>query len=259
MKKFIFLLCFFFVTPVHSAEFAIYIGADPSGSFEDGDILHAMNDLRILDVHAQHIVHPKLAARNKDTLISTDSLTAFYLERTKQYKMERISTDGVRRTNLLTGATDFINNTANGNGERMDVPVYIERRLRSPRHQIFGVKGAEVWYGGRSSCTLPEVNNVWTEIEAKTSFNKADHREWPFTPREKNKYLLFKVNDFDNTERGELESSLPGTTRKHNVDWRNDLGLTAEQKTTIETKSGSLDFRSLSAKDRNNIVGTKTK
>lgn len=264
-SKFLFLLLLLPAIPVFSAEFIIQIGAG-SDSFEDGDVIHAMNDIRILDVHAQHIVHSKLAERNADTLIPTDSLTAFYLERVKQYRFERTGSLTLTRTNLFTGETDEISDVPNKDGERMNIPMFIARKVQSPRHQIFGEMGAEIWYGGNSSFTLTDMNDIWTEIEVKTSFLKANHSDWPFTINETSEYLIFKVDDFDMTERGDLESPLLDDTpdenvlkhRKHNVDWRNDLGLTAKQKSDIESKIGSLDYRFLSVKTRADIITTKT-
>lgn len=252
----------FIYTPCLASELIIKIGVGTG--FEDGDVIHAMNDRRIKDVHAQHITHPKNCPVGPGIRHEAGCLAQVYLENTKQYKFQRISENEVRRTNLVTLQEDIISDVANKDGEYMDVPLYIARRLKHQTHMIFGGNGSEYWYGGKTDASLANLSTVWTEIEAKTAFLEADHTEFPFTDKELSKYYVFKVDDFSDTVRGDLEAPLLDIddnvlkVRKTHIDWENDLGLTAGEITQIKDIGIKIDHRDRAAKVRSTIVNTKT-
>ena len=247
--------------PSSAAEYLIKIGN--STSFEDGDIIHAMNDRRIKDVHAQTITHPKKCNLGPGVRHEAGCLAQVYLENTKEFKMERISENEVRRTNLATLDTDIISDVANKAGEYMDVPFFIKRRIAHHAHQIFGSNGAEYWYGGKTDASLSNLSTIWTEIESKTAFREADHTKFPFTDKELSNYYVVKVQDFTNSERGDLEAPLldvDGNTvkaRKNYVDWENDLGLTIGEIAQIKDNGIKVDHRDKTAKVGSTIGSVK--
>jgi len=213
--------------------------------FEDGDIIHAFSESRNLNVYAQHITNPK----SSDGLRVPGTLLQDYLEATKQYKFERISEKEILRTDLFTGSGDTFSDVPNADGEYIDVPLYIERRLRSERHKIFGTKGSEFWYGGRTRITKQTMNNVWDKIEQKSSFRKRDHTEFPFTDNELSKYYVIKVSDYTQEEINEMSMPLLSSTgallkgRKYKVDYRNLPSISIEKLENINNRSVKVDDR----------------
>ena len=184
--------------------------------FEQGDIVHAFNQKRLLKVYAEIITNPKTAPRNQDTLIEPNSLLDIYLQNTKQYKFERISETEIRKTNLETNQTDILSNTPNQNREAMDVQLFINRRLKSNTHQLFGTKGHEYWYGGKDITTTEKLIIIWDRIETRTEYKRADATaEKLISPNEKD-YELIPVEDFTDEQKGELESPLTDDTDPEN-------------------------------------------
>jgi hypothetical protein len=207
-------------------------GPDPQ--WQDGDIIHAMNDLRIHDVHAQHICHKNLIGFNGDGLRPVNSLTEMYLANTRQYKFERISAAELKRIDLTTLDEEVLSDTPNAKGEYIDVVLYLQRRKQHPKHLIFGSSGSEIWYGGRTLITDTRIDGIWTLIESQTANLRADHDKFPWGKEDQKDHLVITVDDFDNTVRAELEVQVydiadpPVMTkrRKNKVDWRNLPGLT---------------------------------
>lgn len=242
-------------------------GIDPA--WQGDDIIHAMNDLRIHDVHAQHICHKNLIGFNGDGLRPANSLAEDYLSAVRQYKFERISQTELRRTNLFTLSIDVISNTPNINGESIDVALYIRRRKQHAKHLIFGKPGTEYWYGGRTRITTAKIDDVWTQIEAKTSNLKANFGKFPWGLNDQKDHLVITVDDFDNAVRAELESSvydIPLTPddgpvllkrRKNQVDWKNLPGLTQKIIDDVNNTGTKVDIRDTFSFTRSQIVVIK--
>lgn len=228
---------------------------DGRGGYDEGDVLHAFTSRRILDVHAQHVVHPKLMIREGGDVgrITPGSLLEFCLERTRQFKFERISARQVRRTNLRTLDEDTISDVPNASGEYMNVQLYLDRRVafKPSQNQMFGSAGSEYWYGGITTTTDAIMDTIWTEIEARTRHVRDD--EFPFTDREKRLYLIIKVDDLTDAEVVELLEPLIGppdgeeeepviNQRAVRLDLTN-IGLTAEETTRLGDPNESNDLR----------------
>lgn len=217
------------VPPPLATDVMVKVGN--SASFQNGDIMAVMTSRRILDVHASHVVHPRNMPRTEHGTVAPNSLLEYYLEATKEYKFERISDKEVRRTNLWTSAVDTFSDVPNASGERIDVPLYIERRLALKPNQnlIFGNAGSEYWYGGNDRKTDAIMDDIWDEIERVSSNERSF--DFPFTEKEKQKYLLVKVNDLTDAEAGEMVApllNLDGEVverREHKIDLTGfDLG-----------------------------------
>lgn len=252
------------------AEFLLKIKRDsrPDPAFQDGDIIHATNQRRIRDVHAQHICHKRNAGFQPNGLRLVGTLIESRLAAVMQYKFERISAREVRRTNFLTLDVDVLSDTPNAGGEYIHLVEYIQRRLRHPTHLMFGAPGREVWYGGNTISTNANLDKVWQEIEAKTAHREADYTRFTWTDAELKNYLTITVDDFDNAERAELEESVydlkdPDNPilmqkRKRMVDWQNVLGLSAGDKSNITAPGTTVDIRSRDLFTRADIVTTKS-
>ena len=179
------------------AEFIIKIGDSPS--YKEGDILCAFNDKRIKQVHAEHICDYKKQPFNSDGL-NTDGIHRQFLELVYQYRFDRVSQKSVIRTNLWTGEQDLLSDMPNTKGEQIKADLYIKRRTAHQNHRIFGAKGREYWYGGKTNQSLQAIDSVWAMIEAETQERKENYTLWPLTDREKAAHVALNVEDFGDSQ-----------------------------------------------------------
>ena len=245
------------------AELLIKIG---NSRYEDGDILCAFNNKRISLVHLSHLCKPELSGFNKDNLRYPDSLFDVFNRNIYQYKFERISEKEIKRIVIDTDEYEILSDAPNEKKEQIDVPLFIARRKASPRHQIFGSKGHEYWYGGRSSNT--KLDDIWTEVEARTEHRKVNYTKFPITSGEKRNYLALSVDDFNDEIRGELESPLMAVVegeeqeqtlkkRKHWVDYKKISELSSFQNNILD-KNVEVDLRDNFTLVRNQIIKVKS-
>lgn len=174
-------------------------------TYEEGDILCAFSDRRIGVVHASHICHPRQHGFTSDGLRARDTLLEVYQLKGYQYKFVRVSQTEVQRINLATLGMDILGPTPNKAGEYIDVRLFLERRLKHPSHTVFGIPGAEIWYGGRWN---PDVDNIWSEIEARTNKRRDDHRKWPLTDHERRVFLPIGTSDMPEQEASDLVEAI---------------------------------------------------
>ena len=161
----------------------------PQTSYRDGDVVQAFSLNRILLSHAEGICNTNNFSMNSITgLRENNSLLMKYLELSNIYKFERLNSNDIRRTNMLTGDEDILNTTPNEAGEYVNAYQYISRRLKSPRHCIFGSSGNEIWYG-KSNPSI-DLDSLWNKIETHTDNLKEDNTSWGFTPVEKRMFLV---------------------------------------------------------------------
>jgi len=240
---------------------------DDHATYEGGDILVAKNRRAIRSVHAQHICWPRIdGAKVGGQLTTTQPLLEIMLSEVYQYKFERLSVSVLRRTDQWTLVVDELDDTPNENGERIDVALFVSRRLSSGKLPMFGAAGAEVWYGGRTRATHTRLNTVWAEIESRTAEREVNYVDFPMTPIEKRKFLALSVDDFTDAESGELTSSLiddetdpenPVTIKKRKngiTDWRDlrDVVPTDVLNTNLE-----IDIRGIRKHVRSQTVVAK--
>ena len=224
------------------AELLLKIGTDaPDPAYQDGDILCAFNERRMLCCHAEMICHPRLAALTRDGLRDNGSLARTMLDTVCQYRFERLSRDEIERVDLVTGDRERFGRTPNERGEQMDVDQFVKRRLRHDAHRIFGVPGREVWYGGTIDWSPPKVAAVWDAIEVRSALRRVDHRHWPFTRQERLSFLPIKTDDFNDDVSNtliaqEIDETYPENPvlvrkRRNRVDWESltaTLGLSRD-------------------------------
>tara|TARA_R110000824_G_scaffold20524_3_gene77262 strand:- start:223 stop:1128 length:906 start_codon:yes stop_codon:yes gene_type:complete len=161
----------------------------PQTSYRDGDVVQTFSPDRILLSNAGTICSIDNFPLNPVTgLRDNDSLLMKCLELINTYKFERVNSNDIRRTNISTGEQDILNTTPNDEGEYINTYQYISRRLKSPRHCIFGSSGNEIWYG--KSKPSVDIDALWNEIETHTDNLKVNHTSWEFSPIEKSRFLV---------------------------------------------------------------------
>jgi len=302
------------------AELALKIGA--GANYEDGDVLCAFNRRRIRWTHAQHVCWPRIDGRKVGgQLGESQPLLQQMLERTAQYRFTRVARSEVLRVEIATEAEATITPQAKDSKLRMDVVEYVARRLRAGQKPLFGSAGAEVWYGGRTTCDTDTVEAVWDDIEHATPLRRTDHDYWPIseesepteivlslsdsvrwhliglgrTPpfelqyfgadrqyhvapegtrvtailggEEARVHLFVHVDEFSDARAEELVEPLGRIVddefvrekkRKHNVTWRDVLGLSAKDISDVLDTRVHCDYRERPAKIVDSIVTAKT-
>lgn len=243
MKKVVFLIALF-VQPVFSAD--LIVSVEDARGYEEGDVLNVFNSASVLRVHAQHEVHPKRVARRASGAIQADTLLETYLDETKQYKFERISSTEVRRTDRFTNSIDTISATPNADGEYMNVQLYIDRRLKHDRNKVFGEEGAEYWFGGNSSITVTTMDRVWDAIETEKGIVRPS--TFPFTANEMRRYAVLRVADLTPRQLNEVISSSTTDSgefikaRARKIDFTK-TNLTGAERDSLVSDVSNKDFR----------------
>jgi hypothetical protein len=160
-------------------------GENPA--YQDGDILLAFNQDRILWTNAQNICGPQNFSPNSVTGYYDNPLLAAYLENTSCHRYVRINTNEVERTNLISGEKDILSAIPNYIGESVEIDAVINKRLKEVNHYIFGSCGKEVWYN-KSNRPI-DVDAIWRGIEDYSDHKKEDNLNWPFTEAERKLFL----------------------------------------------------------------------
>ena len=110
-------------------ELLLKVGSNgPDPEYQDGDVVCAFNERRILCCHAEMICHVQKVELNSEGLNPEDCLTRWMLEQFSQFKFERVSDTEVKRTNTLTGSSDIIDSTPNNDGEYMLVDQFLANK-----------------------------------------------------------------------------------------------------------------------------------
>jgi hypothetical protein len=161
-------------------------GSSPS-SYRDGDIVQVFSMRGIYACHAHHKCHVNNFGLTTDGSRSADPLLIKFLEKTKTYKFERVNSNDVVRTNLLTEEQKTLNTSMDADGERIDAYQYVSRRLKNKNHLMFRLNGLEYWYGKSRSDI--DVDAIWNDIETHTSFLQSDHIHFPLSDIEKRSFL----------------------------------------------------------------------
>ena len=177
-------------------ELIVKINSNPGDlSYQDGDVVQAFSNKEIQFSHAQNICNVNNFPLDPVTgLRANNSLLMKFFEKTSLYKFERVNSNEVVRTNLLTNAQDTLSTNANADGERIDAYQYLSRRLKNPKHKIFGSSGREIWYGKSISSEEVDIDSIWNDIETDTSNLKSDHLQWGFTELEKSHFVCINTS-----------------------------------------------------------------
>jgi len=161
-------------------------GPDAS-SYKDGDIVQAFSIEQTYYCHAQHKCHVRNFGVTTDGTRTADPLLIKFLEKTRTYKFERVNSNEVLRTNLLTEEQKTLSTEMDADGERINVYQYVSRRLKDENHLMFRSSGLEYWYGEERRNV--DVNSIWNDIETHTDFLQSDHIHFPLSDIEKRAFL----------------------------------------------------------------------
>jgi len=113
-------------------EIVVKINDGPSEtSYKDGDIIQAFTLDEIYYHHAQIKCNVRNFGFETDGSRTPDPLLINFLERTKTYKFERINSNYIRRTNLITNEERIIGKTPNEHGQSIDPYRYITKQLKN--------------------------------------------------------------------------------------------------------------------------------
>lgn len=195
----------------------IIININPASSYEDGDIVCAFNNHSVQRTHAEQICHYQHSGFTNDGLRpegkSLDFLNCVY-----QYRFERVSNKQVKRVE-----TDCFGNILSeeifGEGA-MDADAYLRRRLRNPKHRIFGLRGAEIWHGGKGDFSQDALERAWNIVqnncECRLSSGPCpscgqDHTLWPMGRLDVRHFLCTQLQDFSDVELAALVSDFSMT------------------------------------------------
>lgn len=253
------------------AELLLKVGSvsPDQATYQDGDVVSAYSDNHISCHHVFNIFTPIAAfGFTRAGLRLTGTLLHYRMEQTSEFRFERVSATEVKRTNLTTGVE--VVETFQGS-----LPLYLARRVAHERHRIFGVPGAEFWYGGHVLTDDARLDRVWTEIEARTGQRKADHRRWPMSRTERMHHLYVPVTDFtvadreayvaplleviearDNPDGSQTYATRTLQKRRHLVAFRDLLDSTTLSR--VDDREQEVDVReSLATLDRTTAVQQK--
>jgi hypothetical protein len=162
----------------------------PNPAYQDGDVVLALDQERILWNNAKNIYRPDNFLPNSITGYYDDPLLASYLENISKYKYIRLNSNEVQRTNLDNSYETVLSTIPNYRGESIQVDDVINKKLRTPSHYIFGSCGKEVWYSDEIRAF--NVDKIWSDIETHSQYRKSDNLTWPLTETEK--YLFLSIS-----------------------------------------------------------------
>lgn len=162
------------------------VSSDPLTG-QDGDVVCAMSREQTQRVTARNICDHHKVEFLTSGFRSSDPLVIGYLEQICKYRMSRDG-DRAQRTNLQTGAVDWIGSTPNEQGEHIYVAEFIQRRLRHVGHRIFGETGSEIWYGGGRKQPDIDWDAIWNNIETHSDHKRDDYQRWEFSLLERCHY-----------------------------------------------------------------------
>ena len=170
-------------------EIIVKINDGPSPtSYKDGDVVQAIPMSNIYYCHAYHKCRVSNFGFTAGGMRIADPLLIKFLEKTRVYKFERLNSNDVKRTNLITGEEGVFNNIPNDNGERLDVHQCVSRWIRDDKHSIFISNGLEYWYGKDRGVDV-DIDSIWSDIETHTDFLQSDHIHFPLSDIEKRRFL----------------------------------------------------------------------
>ncbi len=239
------------------AELLLKVGTvGPDPRYQDGDIVCAWNGRMISQRHLSIIADPRLLAPGHRPV---DSHCFDYYETLCMYKFERVSPTEMLRTNLhnLAEVPELLGPIPNAKGEQVKMGLYLAHQLKSRHHKIFGVAGAEIWFGGvRKQKDPVRLDAIWAKVEARSGLLKADHLEFPVTDMEKRHFLPISIVEFSDAEMAEFlgsdiedvvedgeEFTRPFQIRFSNVDWENLNGMNPGRRAQVRDGGRSADHR----------------
>jgi len=231
--------------------------------YEDGDIFHAKNDRHILCDHTQRICNIKRVDFKSNGLRDVESLPFQMALITSLYRFDRVSQAEVKRTNLITLEEEIFGEKA------IDVQLHINIVTQHDLHKVFGEVGSEIWFGGKTSFSVDNLNRLWNEIESRTDRKKINYKESRPNSAMLKKYLLLETEDFTDSRSDELLQPLIDETlttddtnrvikaRKYNVKYKDLSELKQKDLNNVLNSTKKVDVRKRKKFKENLIVELK--
>jgi len=229
----------------------IVLKVDPGAGYVDGDIIEAFTDRQILHVHSEHLGDTRKFSFNGHGLNNITDLSKKIKDVYFEYRFERVNKTQVKRINLTTLEEEIFG----------EPDIYVEQYIKyhtnslGLRHQIFGTRDNEIWYGGGQDFSDTNVNAVWNHIETDTVNVRTDEEFtiYPIGVQDSKSHLLIPTTTFTDADAADL--ILPKTSgngdllnkRKHHLTWQT-MDEFIGNKTDIQNKNISVDYRKNSTK-----------
>lgn len=218
----------------------VIIKIDPSSNYENGDVLAAFSDRHVANVHAQRICKPRPEQRNSDGRLQIGTLPFHYMSRVSQYRFERVGPVEVDRYEIGTA-----NDPVRFGPADMDVRFFLRRRLRKSDNLIFGPKGQEVWFGGRTDFSAAATQAVWEQIEANSGIrqNVARWQLWPMGRLDIRSHLALRMESFAEWQVRSLVEPQYAVDDNGDFIWRTrdgDRGISTNENTPPDDRDWSL-------------------
>lgn len=214
--------------------------ARPAVKYRDGDVLLALNDRRILAVHAQGLART-YGRGFKSNGLRPDGLPRSIRERVATWRYERVSEHEVLRTHLPTGVQDVLGPTPNDHGEVTRPALKLAKKLQSDKHAVFGETGREVWYGGPYRWDAVQTASAWDAIESRSALRRGHPRfaSLAWADKELCKHLALRVPDMDDELARRLTApEIDFDDRQPEFDFENGVG-----KNTVQRRRLNLRWR----------------
>lgn len=257
----------------------VILRSNPTGEYGDGDILCAINRRMIMSKHAEHLcfrrgLDRRLLELTNHGLLAMGGVGRAMLETVKEFRFNRVGKNAftitrladMTVTDILPGDGSLYHNPLKDKWLTMNLKIFLNRRLKVLRAPggnglpIFGVPGAEFWYGGKTDTTRAKVALVWDAIEAKTGKLRgtSEFRRMPGIEHGTlRNNTVIEVDDFSDAAVDKLMEPLydPATlgdpdirpvvvaARRHRIRWQEALGMTAEEIQRAKNPADSFDHR----------------
>ena len=225
-------------------DILIHVGdsADPLW-YKDGDVIGCYPFLGTLLQNGQNICLPKKFDYNSAGLRDFGTLLEKYEQKVHKYKYERVNSNEVLITNLLTEEQEI--------DSSIDLYSVISKMIAIPNHTVFGnEQGKEVWYMKK----LPlfgdsaKINSIWDDIEQHTDNLRQNNMRKQFTPTVKQTMLALDCTGFLNNVYTEIskhtacDRSSPITVRENENDETIQTTLIAKRQWKIPYKDMDSDL-----------------
>jgi len=221
-------------------DMLIHIGdsPDPLG-YKDGDVIGCYPFLNTLLQRGQNICLPKKFDYNSVGLRNFGTLLEKYEQKTHKYKCERINSNQILKTNLLTEEQETIS--------PINLYGFITKMLSIPNHAVFGTEqGQEVWYMKK----LPlfgdsaKINSIWDDIEQHTDNLRQNNMRKEFTPTVKQTMLALDCTGFLNSSYTEI-SKHTACDRSSSIVVREDENDETIQTTLIAKRQWKIPYKDI--------------
>lgn len=192
----------------------LVINVHGNDKYEDGDIIAAFNDNSILMTHAWHICDPKYAGFSSYGL-RPYSKSLLFFDCVYQYRFQRVNSTQVER--IETDHSGNVISVETFGSPDINVEAFIQRRIKNPKHRIFGSTGKEIWHGGRRDKSIEATNCSWEIIQNNCDCRNTagacpccgqDHTLWPLGKLDIRRFLCTKLVDFNDIEATAMTSEL---------------------------------------------------